>query len=137
LEVETFKKAVLNSELDLAIGKIKNHTRIIEEFKKKDFGNDGIETIIEVLDQNYVSENEWAKVILHFDLLNENFTKKLLIKHPTLTPKEVRLMVLVKLGYSNKGIVEINNITDNGVKKAKQRLLKKLDIDSFSQLSVN
>jgi DNA-binding CsgD family transcriptional regulator len=76
-------------------------------------------------------------VILHFDLLNENFTKKLLIKHPTLTPKEVRLMVLVKLGYSNKGIVEINNITDNGVKKAKQRLLKKLDINIFSQLSVN
>lgn len=137
LEMETLKKGTLNNELNLAIEKIKDHTRIIEEFKKKDFGNDGIETIVEVLNQNYVSENEWAKVILHFDLLNESFTKKLLIKYPNLTIKEVRLMVLVKLGYSNKGIIEINNITENGVKKAKQRLLKKLEIESFRELTVN
>jgi hypothetical protein len=56
-------------------------------------------------------------VTLHFDLLNDDFTKKLLINYSELTGLEIRLAISSKLGFSNKGILEINNIPNMELKK--------------------
>ena len=54
--------------------------------------------------------------------------------YPQLKPNDMRLLILINLGYSNKGISIINNITESGVKKAKQRLRQKMGVEEFPMI---
>ena len=48
-------------------------------------------------------------------------------KYPNLTESNLRLVMLVKMGFTNSNIANLLGVTIDGVKKAKQRLKKKHD----------
>ena len=52
----------------------------------------------------------------------------LLTAYPNLSKSEIRLLTLIKIGYSQKEIVSILNIAPDSVKKSKNRFRKKLNI---------
>ncbi len=87
--------------------------------------------IADILSKKYLDESDWAAILLYYNMLKHNFSTELKQKFPLLKTKDVRLLILIDLGYSNKGIAQVYNITVDGVKKAKSRLLKKIELDDF------
>jgi tetratricopeptide (TPR) repeat protein len=67
-------------------------------------------------------ENDWLAFMSEFDKVHRGYLSDLKHRFPTLTTNNLRIASLVKLGFSNKEIAGIMSITENGVKKAKQRL---------------
>lgn len=137
LESEKLKKKIINDELehktnllDNALQKTKDDAVLIRNLKESlndsSMESDKVNEMMEILSKNYVDENNWAKILLHFDSLNGDLVKDMKDRNPSLTNNDLRMIVLVKLGYSTSGIADINNISEQGVKKAKQRLIKRL-----------
>lgn len=134
-EIATQNLEIKTKDLNQAIEKIKENVNIIEKFKSENISQVSIEEIMSVLGQNYVTENQWAKIVLNFDVVHDNYAKNMIAKFPNLTSNDIRLLVLIKLGYSNKGVAEVNNISEEGAKKAKQRLFKRLGTDGAKLLT--
>jgi two-component system, sensor histidine kinase LadS len=80
-------------------------------------------------------ESEWADFEVKFKLLNPNFISNLFDKHPDLTKSEIRLLILIRIGYSQKEIAEILNIAPDSVKKSRSRVRKKLNLGEDDALN--
>ncbi len=71
---------------------------------------------------------------VHFEEVHPEFYAKLSNHCPDLTHKESRLAAFVKMRLTNKEIAFLLNITHNGVKKAIQRLRKKIGLGADDSL---
>lgn len=80
------------------------------------------------LDKQVEDLNEGSELILL------HFKNKLIQLHPNLNKTEIELCALIKLNLSNKEIANFRNISDDSVKIVKNRLKKKLNLDSETNL---
>lgn len=84
---------------------------------------------------SYKSADENIAVLqTDIDKINLAFFENLGKKHPLLTEKEKELCGLLLLKLSSKDIANMKNITPNAVKKARQRIRKKLPISANQNL---
>lgn len=67
--------------------------------------------------------------------LHEAFLYKLKEKFPKLSPKEIELALLLRLGYSSKEISTLLNISSKSVDMARYRFRKKINIDTNTSLT--
>lgn len=72
------------------------------------------------------SNQDWMQFMIEFELIYKDFFQSLNPQENKLTKNDLKLAALIKLNLSNKEIAEVQNITPDGVKKAKNRLRKKL-----------
>ncbi|WP_235296599.1 tetratricopeptide repeat protein [Portibacter marinus] len=72
----------------------------------------------------------WRIFTKEFKSVHGGFLQKLRANDQPLSKSELRMVALLKMNLSSKEIANILNITSEGVKKARQRLRKKLEIDS-------
>ena len=91
--------------------------------------------IFKLLEHSLSNDSEWEDFKLKFEQLNPDFLESLTKDHPNLSKSDIRLLTLMKLGYSQKETAEILNIEPNSVKKAKSRVRKKLDLPRSEMLS--
>ncbi len=82
--------------------------------------------IIRIFNQKYISDKDWGEVIILFRSIYPEVFSEPEQKNIKLSANDIRVIILQKLGYTNQGMSEILNISIEGVKKAKQRLNKKL-----------
>jgi tetratricopeptide (TPR) repeat protein len=80
-------------------------------------------------------EHDWLQFMAEFSLLHPNFFRNLESNFSGITNTDKKISALIKLGLSNKEIANLMNITENGAKKAKQRLKSKLTSEKTSTLS--
>ncbi len=73
-------------------------------------------------------ENDWNSFTQHFEQVHHDFGHKLQSMANALTPNELRLAMMLKMNLSTKEIASITNISPEGVKKARYRLRKKLNL---------
>jgi DNA-binding CsgD family transcriptional regulator len=66
--------------------------------------------------------------------VHKGFNSTAIKKYPEITPNEIRLMALIRMSLSTKEIANILNISVPGVKKARQRLRKKMNLPSEESL---
>ena len=85
-------------------------------------------SIFKLLENSLSTETDWDEFKIKFKELKPKFYEKLLAHQPNLTKSEIRLLTLIKIGYSQKEIANILSIAPDSVKKAKSRVRKKLDI---------
>lgn len=76
----------------------------------------------------------WQDFRLKFDQVHSGFVASLKMTHPTLTPREIDLCVLLKVSVPNTEIGQILEITYDGVKKAIRRTYKKMGLSSAEEL---
>ncbi len=95
----------------------KRHQRIIESIK----------SIIH-------STREWDLFDYYFDDANKDFREFVQRRYPKITSNELRLMSLMKIKLSNIEIGNTLNISQEGVKKARYRLRKKLGLKTSESL---
>ena len=73
-------------------------------------------------------DDDWQQFLLHFDKVHPSFFKELKNKSPQLTPNDEKLCAYIRMNLSTKEIAQLLHITPASVKKAKNRLRKKLNL---------
>lgn len=90
--------------------------------------------LLEMINRNLSEEDAWSVFQENFDLIHENFFRKLKDRYPILTPTDLKLCTLLRLNYSSKEIAGMMNISIRGVETARYRLRKKLNLDEAGNL---
>jgi len=90
--------------------------------------------LVKTIGNNLSDEDEWSLFQENFDLIHQNFFRKLKERYPTLTPSDLKLCALLRLNYSSKEIASMLNITIRGVEAARYRLRKKLSLAESENL---
>ncbi len=74
------------------------------------------------------SDEDWKQFLSTFEQVHPRFLRGLNDQFGPLTPTEQRLACLLRMNLSSKEIATLLNISDAGVKKARYRLRKKLEL---------
>lgn len=83
-----------------------------------------------LIDYSFTLDKDWHEFRMRFEEVHTNFYHVLKESYGELTPNELKLSALIKLNLSIKEMAAILGITTEGVKKARYRLRKKLNLDT-------
>ena len=83
----------------------------------------------ELTDKNVEELNNQSELLLI------NFKTNLIQLHPNLNKSDIELCSLLKLNLSNKEIAAHKNVTDDSIKIFKNRLKKKLNLNTDQNLN--
>lgn len=86
------------------------------------------------LNQDNLVDKNIDNFNLYFEKVHADFFKNLLNAHPNLTVNDLRLSAYLILQFNNKEIADIINISNESVRKRKQRLKEKLEISNIKDL---
>lgn len=87
------------------------------------------DSLSKMLENQVMNEERWLKFKNIFDRVYPGYLSREKENYPKLTDYDLRLLALMKLGLNNRSMGDLLGITLEGVKKAKQRLKKKLDVN--------
>ncbi len=105
-------------------------TDSLEKIKKL-IGNEPtllLNKVIKTISNDIASNETWDQFLTSFKEIHQNFVD-LMVNQYNLSAGELRLASMIKMNMSSKEIGSLLNISDAGVKKARYRLRKKLDLD--------
>lgn len=125
-------------ELERYVKRLQYHNELsygIEEHLRSVSPDINQEAIRAMLRQfTFSTEEDWEQFKQLFDEVHQDFIHHLHQQSINLTPGEIRLLVLLKLDFNNREIARTLGISLDGVKKNKQRLRKKMQDTSDSEL---
>ncbi|MEP3208750.1 MAG: tetratricopeptide repeat protein [Maribacter sp.] len=141
-ELEFKRKELTTHALNLARKNetLENLKSKAEELKEKENAGSGYNQLIRSINFDLQDDNNWENFSRYFEEVHKDFNSKVKTKYPDVTSNELRLLALLKMNLSSKEIANILNISGDGIKKARYRLRKKLDLtteDSLQDLVVN
>ena len=105
-----------------------------KEFNASDNSQNGYQQLIRTINFDLKDDNNWENFTKYFQEVHKDFNSVVKQKFPEVTPNELRLMSLLKMNLSSKEIANILNISPAGIKKARYRLRKKLNINTDDSL---
>lgn len=116
---------IKNNEFNIEMAKKLHH--LLEVFEDNIKAKELIHHIIEEIDQK-ISEDSWQHFELAFENVHTDFIRNLISHFPDLTPGELRLSILLKLGMNNKDMASLLYQSPDSIKVARSRLRKKLKV---------
>jgi tetratricopeptide (TPR) repeat protein len=90
--------------------------------------------LIRKLDQAISDDEMWDHFTQEFIAVHPVFFQRISRRERSFSKAELRLIALTKMNLSSKDIANVLHISDEGVKKARQRLRKKLELDTETNL---
>ena len=105
-----------------------------QELKENEQSQTGYQQLIRTINFDLQDDNNWENFSRYFEEVHKDFNRNLKTKYPQVTSNELRLLALLKMNLSSKEIANILNISPEGIKKARYRLRKKLDITTEDSL---
>ncbi|WP_229719368.1 tetratricopeptide repeat protein [Winogradskyella schleiferi] len=103
-------------------------------FKKETNADPGYQMLIQTINFDLQDDNNWENFSRYFEEVHKGFNSKAQEQFPKITSNDLRLMSLLKMNLSSKEIANILNISNDGIKKARYRLRKKLDLSTEDSL---
>lgn len=85
--------------------------------------------------ENIEHDNDWEKFAHNFDLVYENYLKRLAEHYPQLNMNDKRLCAYLRMDLQSKDIAPLMNISVRSVEMARYRLRKKMGLDRDINLS--
>lgn len=136
IEQAKLKQKLLMQNLTEAKNAILSKNQLLTELERKLTTEiDYTEVSKKLLDKISLTQ-EWAEFTIEFNALYHNFFNHLTnISNSALTKNDLRLASLIKLSLSNKEIAGLLFISADSVKKAKNRLAKKLNLTADKTLT--
>lgn len=135
-ELEFKKKELTSHALHLA-----QKNKVLEELKQKvrdlqhvNHKPGNYKQLLQMINFNLHVDDNWDTFRKYFEEVHKDFNSTVKKKYPAITANELRLMALMKLNLSSKEIANLFNITQEGIKKARYRLRKKMNISSDESL---
>jgi len=87
-----------------------------------------------MIDRDVESETDWDDFLASFREVHNDFMDALNNQYQDLSKSDLKLACLMKMNMSSKEIASLLNISSEGVKKARYRLRKKLELDADSNI---
>lgn len=109
--------------------------RTLTEFVDNDEAFASISRIVKKLEQQN-SDKYWEEFEIRFQEIHRNFYHKLHEKFEGLTPNDLKLCALLKMGMNTKEICSVTFQNVRAVEAARLRLRKKLNLNSINNLAV-
>jgi tetratricopeptide (TPR) repeat protein len=119
------KALYLSGRNELISGVITALSQIPEIIQSKN-----VSDYIKTLKGYLKTDTEWDDFINYFGEVNPEFLRTLTIKYPDLTSADVRFLCYIYMHLDIKEISTIFSITTEACKKRKQRIAKKMNVDS-------
>lgn len=119
--------------------KIKQNNTIITKLRKElantktddeQFKERISEELNSMLRSHIMTHEKWIDFKKEFEILHPNYLQKHKTNYPSLTENDLRLISLIKLKLTNQNMCDLLGISLEGIKKAKQRLKKKMNSKS-------
>ena len=117
---------------------MREKNNLIEQFKQEidrlnqlSTGKENALNLEKLLQAHIMTTESWNSFKKLFLKVHPGFFINLSKKHPQLSSTDTRMLALIKLGLNNSEMANMLGITVEGVKKAKQRLRKKINIDTI------
>jgi len=95
---------------------------------KEKEGTTGYQELIKTINFDQQDDKNWESFTQYFEQVHKDFAKNVKNRYPEVTKNELRFMALLKMNMSSKEIATILNISPDGIKKARQRLRKKMGL---------
>ena len=89
-----------------------------------------MQTLLQRLQNNTGTSVDWKRFEDNFDIVNDQFIRRLKTKYPWMNKQERRLCVYIKMGLQTKEIAPLLNMTTRGVEMIRYRLRQKMELDS-------
>jgi len=91
--------------------------------------------IVSKIDEEIESDQDWESFVEVFNHVHDDFFKKLQIKHPSLTPGDLKLAAYLRLNLSTKEIAPLLNLSVRSVENKRYRLRKKMGLGEEDNLT--
>jgi ligand-binding sensor domain-containing protein len=111
----------------------KNIDDLMQE-KSEQKSKQRLRKIFNDIEKNKTEDKGWGQFELHFNEVNDGFTKKLRSQFETLSPQEIRLSIYLRMNLSTKEIANLSHVTTRAVEMSRYRLRKKLSLDKETNL---
>jgi tetratricopeptide (TPR) repeat protein len=136
---EELNSAVL--ELQYFTENLRQKNEIIEEFKSEiehlqlqNISAADKENLDSLVNAHIMTDENWNSFRRLFGKVHTGFFESIKKKYPNLTASDARILSLIKLELSNNEMANMLGITLEGIKKSKQRLRKKMELDKDESL---
>ena len=96
--------------------------------------NRQLNKIQQLIKENISHDDDWQKFAHNFDVVYENYLKRLTGKHPNLSIGDQRLCAYLKMGLSSKEIAPLLNMSYRSVEMSRYRLRKKMELSRETNL---
>lgn len=93
-----------------------------------------IKEIKQILRSNLTTDRAWSSFMLHFDKVHPSFFEKLKAYNSELTANNLRFCAYFRIGLSTKEIAQIFNTTTGAIKRSRNRLKNKLNLNEEDSL---
>lgn len=80
------------------------------------------------IQENISHDDDWQRFARNFDVVYENYLKRLVAQYPQLNINDQRLCAYLKMGLSSKEIAPLLNISYRSVEMTRYRLRKKMQL---------
>jgi hypothetical protein len=111
-----------------------NIEKIYDEINKSDTSTiiasvgKRLQSIQQEIKQNIERDDYWKKFAENFDLIYENYLKRLKEQYPSLSKSDLKLCAYLKMGLRSKEIAPLLNMSFRSVEMCRYRLRKKITI---------
>ncbi|MFD2567198.1 tetratricopeptide repeat protein [Pseudotenacibaculum haliotis] len=105
----------------------------LQKISREEGGN--LQSVIADLKASKADDTKLLLIKENIEKINFEFLKSLKAKHPNLTKTEIEVCSFIKMGLSRKEIAEVRGTSDFAVKTMRNRIRKKIGIDSSITLN--
>jgi len=119
-----------------ALMNIKEELRgIVTTIKGDAAGKSSLNKLMEQIDSSLQSDTVLNRVEKEFDMVHNNFIRKMRESHPDLSTNELMMCMYIKMNLSTKEIAPLMNLSVRGVETIRYRMRKKLGLERADNLS--
>lgn len=112
---------------------LKHINQLLKDHSDTDVCNDLV-TIKKDLELQSSEQDNWEIFKLQFTEVHKDFFNKLKAKHPALTKTELKFCAYLRIHLSSSQISSVLNVTNEGIKKTRYRIRKKLGLSPKDSL---
>lgn len=105
-----------------------------QQLKDQDETKKGYQQLIRAINFDLQDDKNWENFSQYFEEVHQGFNSKAKQEFPEITSNDLRLMALLKMNLSSKEVANILSISSEGIKKARYRLRKKLNLSTEESL---
>jgi DNA-binding NarL/FixJ family response regulator len=133
--MNVIRKNEMLSELNNTIKKIyeamnkPDTLNAIPEVRKR------LQSVQQEINQNIERDDNWKKFAENFDMIYENYLKRLKEQYPSLSKNDLKLCAYLKMGLTSKDIAPLSDMTFRSVEMNRYRLRKKMGLNRGDNLT--
>lgn len=95
-----------------------------------------LEKVRKIIRGNENTDQDWEGFKLHFEEVHPQFFSRLQEAYPALSANDLRLCAYLLIDLNSKEIAQIYNISPESIRKKKQRLREKLDLEKDEDVKI-